>query len=151
MSDADTMAEAFGALKAHYRSAHAKYLLLQGAQWALTWGVASTPAVGSNLEADAARIARLDPDGGELGAQVLGGELELERWLAIAQTTWDDITAQAKVMGEDFPSWDRVYGEVIAPTGRGIAAKVDDITDKSNVLLWVAAAVFGGLVFLRVT
>ena len=102
----------------------------------------SRDAIAGSLEADNVRISRLSPAGNLWG-------LEDSRWMMIAETTWNDIAAQMVILKGAMPTWNRVWGEIVKPTGESIASGAQEIASTSLAFApWVL--VLGIVVVLMV-
>jgi hypothetical protein len=143
---AEQRATVMGALLSYYRQARVRVGVGSVLSWS-AWGdpfelQKSHDDAAKALDFDGDKIDRLDEDG-DLGRAATAGTLSHARWMGIAQLAWDDIAAQMTILGDAMPSFSRVYGEVLVPTGTTVAAGVESA---SEAALPVLALVVAGLI-----
>lgn len=90
-------------------------------------------------------------DSGHLGKKVSSGEMELQRWLNIAQTLSEGI-AQVRIdAGEAGITFDRVWNEIVTPTANTIATGVEDIGSGSTPYIILFVVLFAAVLAFRLT
>lgn len=113
----------------------------QGAQ---CMAQAGDDAASANIATDLQRVDDLDV---RLRALVLARSLPVDRWYAIAQTTSDDMAAQANIANSSGPSLSRFWNEVVAQSGGDVvdlAKKAKDALPGTGTLtVWLVLAVAG--------
>jgi len=111
--------------------------------FALTTEAASFAAIVNAIDADETRVNRLES--GDLAG------LELTRWQGIAQTTLEDINAQAAYLGGSGYSFSRLWREVVVPTGQDVKEIAGDALETATPVLLIIAVIVIALVVLKVT
>lgn len=134
-----------GSLKSQLWGAQAKYAVAS-----VTLSSSVSSAISGALKADSTRVDRLG-EGGDLGRAVTSGTLTHAKWIEIAKLTWEDVAAQMRYMGESVPSWNRIWGEVIAPTAATIADGAKQAADIAGSYAPWLLALAGLVVLLMLT
>jgi len=82
--------------------------------------VFTVPGLRANFQANlkdlSVRIARLDPDTGDLGKALLDGELSPEKYVGLIRVYWDALADMERTVTGSALSFDRVWGEIVLPT-----------------------------------
>ena len=92
-----------------------------------TYSVKGQRATYENALKDlAARIARLDPNQGDLGQQLLAGQFAPRKYADLLKTYWDSLAYYENEITGSSVSFERVWGELVVPTWNEAKTSVID-------------------------
>jgi len=84
----------------------------------------------ANLKDLAARIARLEPESGDLGKALMSGELAPRKYVDLMRVYWDSLADMERTVTGSSLSFDRVWGEIVLPTWEEAREKAADVANR---------------------